>query len=102
MFMSIWSLLGSNHGAEWKRRTTANPGLPGLGLGLRAGGHLVQWRKAAGPAQLGYKATAHSNCGFNGRGGGIRTPDPLLPKQMRYQTALRPDVQDSIAFGGAG
>src|ERR1700723_2811149 len=28
---------------------------------------------------------------FAGRGGGIRTPDPLLPKQMRYQTALRPD-----------
>ncbi len=28
---------------------------------------------------------------MNGRGGGIRTPDPLLPKQMRYQTALRPD-----------
>ena len=29
--------------------------------------------------------------GLDGRGGGIRTPDPLLPKQMRYQTALRPD-----------
>ena len=29
---------------------------------------------------------------LDGRGGGIRTPDPLLPKQMRYQTALRPDV----------
>lgn len=28
----------------------------------------------------------------HGRGGGIRTPDPLLPKQMRYQTALRPDA----------
>ena len=28
---------------------------------------------------------------FNGRGGGIRTPDPLLPKQMRYQATLRPD-----------
>ena len=28
---------------------------------------------------------------LHGRGGGIRTPDPLLPKQMRYQTALRPD-----------
>ena len=28
---------------------------------------------------------------LNGRGGGIRTPDPLLPKQMRYQAALRPD-----------
>ena len=38
----------------------------------------------------------HSGAGVrqlteNGRGGGIRTPDPLLPKQMRYQTALRPD-----------
>ena len=29
---------------------------------------------------------------YIGRGGGIRTPDPLLPKQMRYQTALRPDI----------
>ena len=28
---------------------------------------------------------------FIGRGGGIRTPDPLVPNQMRYQTALRPD-----------
>ncbi len=32
----------------------------------------------------------------NGRGEGIRTPDPLLPKQMRYQTALRPDKPPSI------
>ncbi len=31
-----------------------------------------------------------------GRGGGIRTPDPLLPKQMRYQTALRPDNHFSL------
>ncbi len=30
-------------------------------------------------------------CGdFYGRGGEIRTPDPLFPKQMRYQAALRP------------
>jgi hypothetical protein len=28
---------------------------------------------------------------IDGRGGGIRTPDPLVPNQMRYQTALRPD-----------
>ena len=28
---------------------------------------------------------------MNGRGGGIRTRDPLLPKQMRYQAALHPD-----------
>jgi hypothetical protein len=28
---------------------------------------------------------------LNGRGRGIRTPDILLPKQARYQTALYPD-----------
>ncbi len=28
----------------------------------------------------------------NGRGRGIRTPDILLPKQARYQTALYPVV----------
>ncbi len=28
---------------------------------------------------------------FNGRGGEIRTPDPLVPNQLRYQAALRPD-----------
>ncbi len=28
---------------------------------------------------------------LNGRGGEIRTPDPLFPKQMRYQAALRPE-----------
>ncbi len=27
----------------------------------------------------------------NGRGDRIRTYDPLFPKQMRYQAALRPD-----------
>ena len=27
-----------------------------------------------------------------GRGGGIRTHDPLAPNQMRYQAALRPDI----------
>ena len=26
----------------------------------------------------------------SGRGGEIRTPDPLLPKQLRYQAALHP------------
>jgi hypothetical protein len=36
----------------------------------------------------------------NGRGGGIRTPDPLLPKQMRYQTALRPDGGSRKLRGG--
>ena len=30
----------------------------------------------------------------DGRGRGIRTPDPLLPKQMRYQTAPCPAMLD--------
>ena len=33
-----------------------------------------------------------------GRGGGIRTPDPLLPKQLRYQAALHPDTDYSRAM----
>ena len=31
-----------------------------------------------------------------GRGGGIRTHDPLPPRQMRYQAALRPDLEEII------
>jgi hypothetical protein len=31
----------------------------------------------------------------NGRGERIRTFDPLVPNQMRYQAALRPDIQYS-------
>src|SRR5580692_4920195 len=41
----------------------------------------------------------------DGRGGGIRTPDPLLPKQMRYQATLRPDsriVPQSAPSGVVG
>ena len=36
----------------------------------------------------------------HGRGGGIRTPDPLLPKQVRYQAALRPvgDTNESTTM----
>ena len=32
----------------------------------------------------------------SGRGGGIRTPDILLPKQARYQTALHPEKREVI------
>ena len=31
----------------------------------------------------------------NGLGGEIRTPDPLVPNQMRYQTALRQVIVSS-------
>ena len=34
---------------------------------------------------------AEWNARRSGRGGGIRTHDPLPPRQMRYQAALRPD-----------
>ncbi len=32
----------------------------------------------------------------NGRGGEIRTHDPLRPRQVRYQAALRPDPTNPI------
>jgi hypothetical protein len=34
--------------------------------------------------------------GFIGRGDWIRTSDPLRPRQVRYQAALRPDLKSSI------
>ena len=34
--------------------------------------------------------------GIFGRGGGIRTRDPLHPMQVRYQAALRPDKREII------
>ena len=36
-----------------------------------------------------------------GRGGGIRTRDPLHPMQVRYQAALRPD-EGVIILGHSG
>ena len=42
--------------------------------------------------------SAKQNQILNGRGGGIRTPDPLLPKQLRYQAALHPDTAYSRAM----
>ncbi len=46
-------------------------------------------RKLRGPVQVPEN---------NGRGGGIRTPGFLLPKQARYQTAPRPELSRSILF----
>src|SRR6516225_3849306 len=42
--------------------------------------------------QLSYgRSVSGSRSGCFGRGGGIRTPDILLPKQARYRTALHPE-----------
>ena len=50
-----------------------------------------------GPAHL--RANLFSNApGHIGRGGAIRTHDHLHPIQVRYQTALRPEVRISIAW----
>ena len=35
-----------------------------------------------------------------GRGGGIRTHDPSVPNAVRYQTALRPDIDMIIRDAG--
>ena len=35
--------------------------------------------------------TEKSSLEVSGRGGGIRTRDPLHPMQVRYQAALRPE-----------
>ena len=43
-------------------------------------------------ASVAARKCSHGASKDNGRGGGIRTHDPLPPRQMRYQAALRPDV----------
>ena len=49
------------------------------------------------PSESGCKRTASvlSERDSTGRGRGIRTPDSLLPKQVRYQAAPYPDVGDA-------
>ena len=37
----------------------------------------------------------------DGRGGQIRTDDPLLPKQVRYQAAPRPDCFNLTVLAAA-
>ena len=53
--------------------------------------HLLSFRSPRHPPSLFFK-------GLVGRGEWIRTTDPLLPKQVRYQTALRPGPKESAGF----
>ena len=39
---------------------------------------------------------------LNGRGERIRTSDPLVPNQVRYQTALRPELGGGVGAGRRG
>ena len=43
-------------------------------------------------AQLSYECNKFDLLIEIGRSGGIRTPDPLVPNQMRYQAALHSDI----------
>jgi hypothetical protein len=56
---------------------------------LRAG---ADERRAKQMLQAKVAASAWFFRSRNGRGERIRTSDPLLPKQVRYQTALRPEL----------
>ena len=59
--------------------------------------------------QLSYRRSSGLVCQFSptkkacsalkdGRSGGIRTPDPLVPNQMRYQAALHSDLLVTTSF----
>ena len=66
-----------------------------------------QWsgRRDSNPQQSAWKADAlpiELRPQKNGRADRIRTCDPLLPKQMRYQAALRPDLTTRRAPRGRG
>ena len=54
------------------------------------------------PATLGLEGRCSIRLSYGrihiGRGGEIRTPDPLLPKQLRYQAELHPDEDYSRAM----
>jgi hypothetical protein len=73
----------------------AQNGAPGR---IRTCDHPLR-RRVLYPAEL----RAHAGITFagqvkNGRSGGIRTPDILLPKQTRYRAALHSDDLKRCAF----
>src|SRR4029077_10110434 len=48
------------------------------------------------------RSTFNTTLDFIGRGERIRTSDPLRPRQVRYQAALRPDLYDGMMYRRAG
>ena len=66
-------------------------------LGCRSVGHFVGhfFVKSANTKKKGFSLSAET-LDITGRGGGIRTHDPLHPMQVRYQAALRPDKHQII------
>ena len=48
------------------------------------------------PTKMGFDSPRWRRQSTDGRGERIRTSDPLLPKQMRYQAAPRPDRREGV------
>jgi hypothetical protein len=69
-------------------------GLPG---GTRTPDLLLR-RQLLYPVELRAGGTTNGRA-RHGRGETIRTSDPLLPKQLRYQAALHPDERQIVAVG---
>ena len=82
---------GWAHGSAPKQSTYAEPGMSGRHFNRALDCIRLAWLFGQGNVATAEYVNGRSE---SGRGGGIRTPDPLLPKQMRYQAALRPDFSD--------
>ena len=75
----------------WDIPGTKNGGILGTLQGQYGDKLMSQRRKKAHSVSVGLFCNSLIYLILFGRGERIRTSDPLLPKQMRYQTALRPD-----------
>jgi hypothetical protein len=61
----------------------------------------IVWLAHEFPSKRGKRVTdASQNQSKSGRGDWIRTSDPLRPRQVRYQAALRPDFEDPSVYCG--
>jgi hypothetical protein len=85
-----------NDGARTRDNRNHNPGLYQLSYAHHRKYGDKEMVRLAGlePATLGLEGRCSIQLSYKrkaGRGRGIRTPDILLPKQARYQTALYPD-----------
>ena len=76
-----------------RRRRWAGRRAHGLRYAAQRQGSLERFILATGQFQV---------VDFIGRGGGIRTRDPQLPKLMLYQAELRPDLSPSAMRARAG
>ncbi len=103
LLYNVLILSGVNDGTRTHDNRDHNPGLYQLSyahhnfiIAIVIGNSAQRLVRPAGfePATLGLEGRCSIQMSYGrintGRGGGIRTPDILLPKQARYQTALHP------------